>query len=289
MVNAIATFSTQLDQKLIDPLRNVLKGRKLVYVTREQGFGVSSVDWGTITDVSDGMVSYGFRGGNQDTIGVNLTNSKVPVYWKDYMVDRRLYESWQSSGIDIDAASAVAAAYKAAKAEDSAIIMGVSNDGTNYDINGLFKSAGNTESTAADFATFGNATTKLSLAYQMMDDDGIPVDSLGFNWALSSVQYRQVMASRNNNGVRELPDILDMLNGGKLFSVGTILSAGTGILLPTPAVGEPYLDFYMTSDFKTEHGFDSNHPNTGDLTGRVYSAGILRVKQANAIAATTAI
>ena len=80
-----------------------------------------------------------------------------------------------------------------------------------------------------------------------------------------------------------------MLNGGKLLSVGTILTAGTGILLPTPAVGEPYIDFYLTSDFKTEHGFDSSHPDTGDLTGRVYSAGILRVKQANAIAATTAI
>lgn len=289
MVNAIATFSKKLDQKLVDPLRNVLKGRKLVYVTSPQGFGVSSVDWGTITDVSDGMVSYGFRGGVQDTIGVNLQNSKVPVYWKDYMVDRRLFESWQGNGINIDAASAIAAAYKAAKAEDTAIIMGVSDDGTNYDINGLYKSAGNNESTAADFATFGNATTKLGLAFQMMDDDGIPVDSLAFNWALSSVQYRQLMAVRSPNGIKELPDVLDMLNGGALYSMGTILTAGTGMLLPTPTVGEPYLDFYLTSDFKTEHGFDSNHPDTGDLSGRVYSAGILRVKQANAITATTGI
>lgn len=289
MTNAIGTYSKKIDSKLVNPLRNVLKGRKLVYVTREQGFGISSVDWGTITDVSDGMVSYGFKGGNQDKIDVTLTNSKVPVYWKDYVVDRRMYNSWQVSGVDIDASSAIAAAYKAAKAEDTAIVMGVSNDGTNYDIDGLYKKAGNIEATALDVGVFGNATSKLSLAYEMMDDDGVPVDSLAFNWALSSTQYREVMSRRSANGVRELPDILDMLNGGKLYSMGKILTDGTGMLLPTPAVGEPYVDFYLTSDFKTEHGFDSNHPDTGDLTGRVYSAGILRVKQANAIVATNAI
>jgi len=289
MTNAIGTYSKKIDSKLVNPLRNVLKGRKLVYVTREQGFGISSVDWGTITDVSDGMVSYGFKGGNQDKIDVTLTNSKVPVYWKDYVVDRRMYNSWQVSGVDIDASSAIAAAYKAAKAEDTAIVMGVSNDGTNYDIDGLYKKAGNVEATALDVGTFGNATSKLSLAYEMMDDDGVPVDSLAFNWALSSTQYREIMSRRSANGVRELPDILDMLNGGKLYSMGKILTDGTGMLLPTPAVGEPYVDFYLTSDFKTEHGFDSNHPDTGDLTGRVYSAGILRVKQANAIVATNAI
>ncbi len=288
MANALATFSKDMDTKLVDPLRNVLKGRKLVYVTPAKGFGITSVDWGKVTDVSDGLVSYGFRDGNVDKIEVALTNSKVPVYWKDYLVDRRIYESWQTKNIDVDAASALSAAYKAAKAEDTAIIMGVTNDGTNYDINGLYQGAGNDYSTTQDFATFGKATTALAGAYELMDDDGIPVDSLPFNMCLASTQYQQLMSVRNANGLREKQDILDMLNGGGIFS-SNALTAGTGFVAPTAAVGEPYVDFYLTSDFRTEHGVDSKHPDTGDLNGRVYSAGILRIKQANAICKLSSI
>ncbi len=39
MVNALATFSKKTESKLVDPLRNVLKGRQLVYTTAPQGFG----------------------------------------------------------------------------------------------------------------------------------------------------------------------------------------------------------------------------------------------------------
>ncbi len=288
MVNALATFSKDMDSKLVDPLRNVLKGRKLVYVTPAKGFGITSVDWGKITDVSDGLVSYGFRDGNADKIDVKLENSKVPVYWKDYIVDRRIYESWMTRNMDVDAASALSAAYKAAKAEDTAIIMGVANDGTNYDINGLYQGAGNDYSTSKDFGTFGNATAALSGTYELMDDDGMPVDSLPFNMCLASAQYQQLIASRSANGVRELSDIIEMLNGGKIFS-SNVLTTGTGFIAPTEAVGEPYVDFYLTSDFKTEHGVDSKHPDTGDLNGRVYSAGILRIKQNVAICKLSSI
>lgn len=288
MTNALATFSKEIDSSLVPALRNALIGRKLVHVTPEKGFGITSVDWGKITDVSDGYVSYGFRDGNEDKIEVSLTNSKIPVYWKDYTVDRRIYESWLRSGIDVDRASSISAAYKAAKAENAAIMMGISNDGTNYDLNGLYQGAGNDYSVSKDFGTYGNATDALAGVYELMDDDGIPVDSLSFNWVLATTQRRQLMASRSANGIKEMPDILDMLNGGQIFGTNT-LTAGTGLVSPTENVGEPYLDFYMTSDFRTEHGVDSKHPDTGDLNGRVYSAGILRIKQNVAICKTSAI
>ena len=255
MTNALATFSKEIDSSLVPALRNALIGRKLVHVTPEKGFGITSVDWGKITDVSDGYVSYGFRDGNEDKIEVSLTNSKIPVYWKDYTVDRRIYESWLRSGIDVDRASSISAAYKAAKVENAAIMMGVSNDGTNYDLNGLYQGAGNDYSVSKDFGTYGNATDALAGVYELMDDDGIPVDSLSFNWVLATTQRRQLMASRSANGIKEMPDILDMLNGGQIFGTNT-LTAGTGFVSPTENVGEPYVDFYMTSDFRTEHGVD---------------------------------
>lgn len=289
MTNALATYSKEVDDKLVSPLRQVLKGRKLVKVTEEKGFGITSVDWGKITEISEGLMSYGFIDGNEDVIDATITNSKVPVYWKDYRVNRRSFESWRTRSIDIDAASAIAAGYRAAKVEDTAIIMGIKRDGTNYDINGLYQGAGNDMSTSLDFGTFGNPTKAISAAYQLMDDDGVPVDSLSWNLTLPSVQYQQLLASRATTGAREMPDVLDMLNGGEVFSASTILTAGTGLITPTEAVGEPYVDFYLTSDFKTEHGVDSKHPDTGDLNGRVYSAGILRIKQDVAITKLSAI
>ncbi len=54
MTNAVSEFSKVLDKKIIPPLRQVLKGRALVHVTPPQGFGISSVDWGKITEMSDG-------------------------------------------------------------------------------------------------------------------------------------------------------------------------------------------------------------------------------------------
>lgn len=288
MANGLATYSKMIESELIDPLRLVLKGRQLVHVTAPAGFGVTSVDWSKITDISDGMVSYGFSSGNVDAIDTTLTNSKVPVYWKDYTVDRRSYEGWMTKGIDFDAASAIAAGYKAAKAENAAIVQGVTQDGTNYDINGLYTGAGNDFSTSADFATFGNATIALAGAYALMDADGIPVDTLPMNMVLSPTQFQQLNSSRSTTGMRERPDILDMLNGGGIYS-DNALTAGTGFVAPTKEVGKPYIDFFLTQDFTVENGFDSEHPDTGDLSGRVYSAGILRIKQSNAISKLSAI
>lgn len=291
MVNAVQDYSKFIDPKLVDPLRNVSIGRKLVYVTDPKGFGISSVDWGTISDVSAGKVSYGFTDGNEDVIDVALTNAKIPVYWKDYRVKRRTYEAWRRNNTDIDAASAISAAYQALSAEDAAILNGVSNDGTNYDINGLYQGAGNDYSTSADFGTWGNAIVALAGAKKLMVDDGVPAGNMPLNMVLASTQAQQLMASvHSTSGQLEMPIIEKMLNGGSIYSAPeTILSAGTGLVLPTPAVGEPYVDFFLTQDFQTEHGVDSKHPDTGDLNGRVYSAGILRIKHSVAICKLSSI
>jgi uncharacterized linocin/CFP29 family protein len=291
MVNILDAFTKEMDNELVDPLRQVLKGRKLVHTTPEKGFHVSSVDWGKMVEISEGKVSYGFTSGNEDFINVGLTNSRVPVYWKDYRVDRRIYEGWLSKNTDMDASTAIAAAFMAAKAEDYAIVRGIlGNDGSTYEVNGLYEGAGCDFTTTCDFGTPGKATEALSGAYQKMDEKDVPVDSLPFNMALSSVQYQQLMSSRfTTSNQRELPDILDMLNGGAVFSLGSSLTAGTGMVLPTADVGAPYLDFYLTSDFKTEHGINSEHPDTGDLNGRAYLAGILRIKQSYVICKMSSI
>lgn len=289
MTNAYDEFSKKLDEKIVEPLRQVNKGRRLVYVTPPQGFGVTSVDWGKMTEMSDGYVSMGFTDGNKDSIDVKLTNAQIPVYWKDYTIDRRIYEGWRTRGFDIDAANAIAAAYKASRAEDGAIINGVTNDGTNYDFVGIYQGAvasGNNYATSCSIGTFGNLTSAINAAYELMDEDGVPVDSLPFNLALNSTSFKKARSVRNTggNGNRELPDILELLNGGSVISVGTQVMTGQGFLCPTPAVGEPYLDYYLTSDFQTDP-MTPMYQKTGNLGGRVFSAGVLRIKQFDALCA----
>lgn len=289
MTNAFESYSKAVDSELVPPLQDVLIGRKLVYVTAPKGFGVTSVDWGKIADMSGGYVSYGFVDGNEDMLDVNLTNSKVPVYWKDYRVNRRLYEGWLVNNTDMDTSAAQSASYIAASTEDAAIINGVSNDGTNYDINGLYQGAGNNYSASCDFGTYGNGMAAVAGAKKLMVDDGIPAYNIPLNLVLASTQFGELEKS-TTQGQDEWPRVLRMLNGGSIYPVPeTILGTGTGMLLPAPSVGKPYLDFFLTSNFQTEHGTDSKHPVTSDLFGRVFSAGILRIKQSNAICKLSSI
>lgn len=283
------SFSKKIDEKLVVPLRRMLVGRKLVKVTPPAGFGVSAVEWSTITEMSEGMVSYAFSSGD-DTFNASPTTSKVPVYWKDYTIDRRLYEGFRTKGFDPDASAALSAAYVAAKVEDTAIIKGVvAADGSTYDINGLYEGAGNDYNTSKDFDISGNATDAVAGAYDMLAADDMPVgEGVPYNLVLARTQYMQLLGKRSAQGVREMPEVKEMLNGGNII-MSNAMTAGNGMLLPTSEVIEPYVDFYLTADWQTEHGVSSEHPNTGDLNGRVFSAGILRIKHDVAICKLSSI
>lgn len=278
MVNALAEFSKKVDEKIVPPLRQVLKGRKYVHVTPPQGFGITNVDWGKITEMSGGMVSYTFVSGNVDQIDASLVNAKIPVYWKDYEIDRRVYEGWKVRGTDIDAANAIAAAYQAALVEDAAIINGVSNDGTNYDHMGLYQGAGTDYNVSTTVGTFGAFTDAVSGALNLMDDENVPVDSIKWNCLINSKSFHKIKRTRSSLGLKELPDVTDMLNGGDLVSVGKILKDSQAVLVPDQSIGEPYVDFYLTADFQTDP-MTPMFQKTGPIGGRVFSAGVLRIKQ----------
>ena len=278
----LQSFSKKVDATLIDPLRRTLVGRRLVPVLPPAGFGVSAVEWSKITEMSAGMVSYAFTD-TSDSLGAVPTTSKIPVYWKDYTMDRRAYEGFMVKGANIDTSAAQSAAYVAAFAEDEAIIKGVTRDGTNYDIDGLYVGAGNDYSVSSDFGTSGVATTALAGAYAMLADDNVPVgDQTPYNLVLNNTSYMDLLAVRNANGVREMPEIKEMLNGGNIIA-SSVFGSTEGMVLPTSESLRAFVDFYLASDWKTEHGMDSEHPDTGDLSGRVYSAGILRIKHDVAI------
>jgi uncharacterized linocin/CFP29 family protein len=274
-------FGTEIEKELVQPLQRVLQGRRLVYATDEKGFGVSAVRWSTITQMSDGMVSYAFTKGNEDSLNAEPTTLKVPVYWKDFTIDRREYEAFINGGTDIDTSVALSAAYVAAKVEDSSIIDGVSNDGTHYDVEGLYQGADNDYSTTKGFNTFGNALAAISGGYALLEEDGVPTN-IKMNLVLNPVQMNELRVSMSTTGTAEAPMVKDLLNGGEIIS-SAAQTAGTGLLIPAPEVGKAFVDFYLTKDWDVELAVDPMHPKTGDISGRVYSAGILRIKQATAL------
>lgn len=285
--NAVERFSEFLDDKIVPPLRIALKGRKLVHVTTPQGFGITNVSWGTASDMSGGHVGYGFTDGNADKIDIGLSNAAIPVYWKDYEIDRRLYEGWMQAGVDIDTSNVIAAAYQAARTEDYGILQGISRDGgSTWEAKGLYQGAGLDYSTSSSVGTYGGGTSAVEGAMQLMDDRGVPVDSMKFNWAVDSVTYHRLKKSKTSMGIKEWPQIIESLNGGEIISVNNIFDSGTGVILPVPEVGQTYVDFFMTADFQNDLK-NPEYGKTSNIGGRAFSAGILRIKQKDGICKTS--
>lgn len=284
----LLAFTKEIDKELVPPLRQVLKGRTLVHVTEPKGFHITKVEWSKILEMSEGMVSYAFGSGNKDTLDFTPDSGLIPVYWKDFDVDRRMYEAFIANGIDIDTATALSAAFAAAKTENDAIIGGVKNKAGDYEIDGLFSGAGNDYDVSLPFSDFGNATKAVAGAKAILENAEVP-DELPLNLLLNPEQKLELTTSRQaTGGWRELDDVKDLLNGGNIISSPAIPS-GNGLLMPTAQVGKPFLDFYLTKDWGTELGFPSEHPETGNLSGRVYSAGLLRIKQPEVLCTLSAI
>jgi uncharacterized linocin/CFP29 family protein len=286
--NTLYAFGEEIDTQLVEPLRTVLVGRKLVNIPNTpKGLGVTSVKWNVLAEMSGGNVGYTFANTNEDTMNATPQTARTVIHWKDFSIDRGTYEAWKLNGEEFDAMVALSAAYVAAKVEDTTIIQGVKNDGSNYDINGLYNAAGNDYSTSKDFATFGNATIAVGGALDLLAADDIPTN-IPFNLLLNPTQRGELRVVRSTSGIKEEPDVLAMLNGGDIIE-STIVTAGTGLLLPTPAAQRPYFDYWLGCDWKTELGMSSEHPDTGPINGRVYSAGRLRMKESKALSKLSAI
>ncbi|MDG6245085.1 MAG: encapsulin [Methanolobus sp.] len=283
MTNALYQFSRSMDTKIHPPLRQINKARKLVQVVPGRGFGETSIDWVELQKMSQAMVSYNFSTGNIDTVDFALTNSKIPIVWKDYTIDRRLYEAMRMKGTEVDASAALDAAYMVNSAEETMILRGVSRDGTNYEMNGLYEGAGIDYDSSTNVGAFGGIQDAVVGAYELMDVADVPTDALKWNLTMAPNIYNKVLQSRNASGHREIPELLDLLNGGNIFKSGT-LASGKALLSPTPDTGSQYVDFYLSQEVFTEHGIDSKHPDTGPIYGRVYEAGVLRIRK-NAVLA----
>lgn len=291
MVNALDNIAKKFDSAIVSPLQHRLIGRKLVPVNKDlsgKGLGMQSVDYWTYAAMSAAEINYDIVENNEDAVDTTADTIRVPVIQKPYKIPRRTYESYKMQGIPIDSDVAVQAAYLVAYAEDELILDGWKPDGTNYAVKGLYQSANQTETTADDFGTYGNATDKLSKVITLLEAASVYGP---YNMVLNPAQKNELKSSESTTGRPEWERILGMLNEqdegvGTIYS-SPIMTAATGMVMPVS--DSVYFDLIVAKEPYNVLGMDSKQGSISPIFGSVLDVLTIRTKHINAICKMTNI
>ena len=286
MVNALQNLAKYFDKEMIKPLQQRFIGRKLVpknTVISGKGIGMETVDVWTLARMADATISLGLPTGYEDTADVTKETLELPILHHPFTLPRRMYETYKMAGIGIEAALALEAAYRVQLQEEALILNGWAPDGATYTIKGLYQSANNTEATADDFGTYGNAVAKIALAKAVLETDSIYGP---FNLVLNPTQENELLGSFSTTGASEWDQVMKMLKGGEIFSSPT-QTAATGMLMATP--NKAYFDLVIPQEYKTQLNEDPKLGSLSPIHGVVYECLAPRVKQTNAICTLTGI
>lgn len=291
MVNALAQLSKVWDNDIVMPLREATIGRKLIPKNNALsglGIGKQQYNYFTFQDLSAAIVDYRLPDnvGAKDTVDITETSIKMAFLDKEFTIPRQAYESYKAGGVPVDNSAAIALSDLIADAENTLFIQGWAPDGSTYLISGLYQSANNTETTADDFGTYGNAVNKVTLAMgELLTDKILPP----YNLTLNPAQYAELAGSESTTGKSEWDTVMKLLNtgttGGNIF-MSTAVTAGTGMMT---GVGPKYFDYIEGQPPKYELTLDSKLGSRSPIYGALFSAVVPRIKQTNAICTLTNI
>lgn len=246
------------------------------------GIGLQQWAYDTMSEVSDAQITYAFTDTGEDVIDLARTHVPIPVIHKEFRITYRDIVTAQKGGYPLSTATAESAAYKCMLAENNMLLNGYSRDGSNYDINGLYQGAGNSETTAKDFgAKAGNALSKMQLAITEMLTDNIYGP---YNLVLNPTQYMELAVSILGSGAgeAEMP-MVEKLIGGKIYST-PFQTAGTGMLLAQPYQG--FFEAVMPVDMTVR---TVTLEKTRDEWGQVYECLVPVIYNSDAICKLTGI
>lgn len=277
----------QVDEQVVILARRAMKGRMLLNIFGPLGFGVQRLAYDELTESSDAILTFAMTE-DEDMVNLIRRNADIPILHKAFRLARRDLESSRRFGTPLDTAAAGSAGYRVGRLEDDLIINGYTRDGTNYDINGLYRAAGNDYSTASGFDTIANVQSAFAGAADLLQSDFIDPP---YNAVLHPTQYNEALREQSAGAgisalqyVRE--NILDPDGQGRnsRIIVSTAQTAGTGMVLATP--GANFFDLVVAQDVTTEMVVLEK---TGDVFGRVFEAVVPRVRDSNAIARMSVI
>ena len=276
-------YYRQIKDAIVFTARKQAVARKIINTRNiSGGIGVQQWTYDTANEVSDALLTYQFTDTAEDWIELTRTDVPIPLLHKEYRISRRDLAAAARGGFGISTATVSSAAYKVMNLENQLILNGYAADGTNYDIKGLYQSAGNSFDTQSDFGTDGKPLEAVAGAIDLMQADNITGP---YNLVLNPTQYMELATSILGYGAgeREIAMVKEILEGGNIYST-SFQPAGTGMLLADASAG--FFEMIVAQDMTTE---TEVLQKSKDLWGRVYECVIPVVYDANAICKLTNI
>jgi len=283
-------LSTEQSQYILDRVvfaaRRELIGRRLLPI-RKIDSSTQTFGYDTLTEVANAAIDIAWPG--RETLDiVNLTRDTVavPTVHKEFLINKLDLAGSRLTGTPLNTTTAESAGYKVGLEEDTLLILGYARDGSNYDINGLYNAAGNSETTsntwssAPEHATTGICASINDSITLLMADNIFPP----YNLCLHPTQYNQAAVFITNTAVPYLTWIKERI-GGEIYPTAT-MAAGTGLLTKANPIG--MFEYVVAEDFTVETEVLSAREGSG-LFGRVYARGLPVVYDSNAICKLTVL
>ena len=266
--------------------RRVFQGRKLfASAVRKIDSGAQTYGYDTLTHGNGAAFDYTYPG-KQSLDAVNLTRSTVaiPNIHKEFHISKLDLASSRMTGTPLNTTQAESAAYKVAYAEDSMLINGWSQDGTTYEVSGLYQAAGNSEASSLDWAgnTYANIVTSINATKALLRADNILPP---YNLVIHPDQATQADTLISSTAVSYRDWIERQLEGGAVY-VTPAITAGTGLMCAANPNGA--FEYVVAEDISTVTETESVKDGEG-LFGRVYVRALPVVYDSNAICKMTTI
>lgn len=268
-------FYRQIKDRIVFTARTQSVARRLIN-TRLVGGGIAVQQWtyDQANEVSDALLTYAFTDTGEDTIELSRSDVPIPVLHKEFRIGRRDLAAAQRGGFALNASTASSAAYKVMNLENKIVLDGYTVDGSNYEIKGLYQSAGNTVSTSYDFGTSGNPLKAVAEGIGELMEDEITGP---YNLVLNPTQYMELAISETDGGNPELPAVQKLLEGGEIITTSW-QTAGTGMI--TASMDSGFFELVIPQDMTYE---TEVLQKSKDLWGRVYECIVPVVYDTNAI------
>lgn len=271
-----------IKDKAVYAARQAMTGRKLFSVIPPPlGVGVQEYRHYTLTEASAAAIDFSWPGAeSKDLISLAPTTVAIPLLHKETEINKVDLASSQMMGTPLNVSNVESIAYRVALLEDALLLDGYAADGTNYDINGLYQGAGNSEGTALDWGTAANIITSINNCFTLMNADNITGP---FNVTLHPTQYNQARALIGTTDRSYLQWIEDQLQGGIVqWTPGQ--TAGTGLMSKADNAG--FFDYILAEDVTT---YNVVLQRSGNLFVKVYVRGLPVIYDSNALCQMTSI
>ena len=272
-----------IKQAAVEAARRKFVGRKLFSAMRKIDAGSQTYGYDTKTHVSAAAFDYAWPGKMaQDIMNFARTTVPIPILHKETSINKLDLLASQLSGTPLNTSNIDSIAYQVAWAEDLMLLNGWSQDGTTYEINGLYQVAGNSEASSLDYGTPANIVTSINNAKGLLESDNIFAP---YNLVLNPTQHQQLFPLIANTAVSYLQWVQQALEGGSIY-VSPAVVAGTGLMVEANNSGS--MEYVVAEDLSTETEQKSVEDGAG-LFARVYVRGLPVIYDANAICKLTTI